>query len=208
MATKTEPGRRQPAPSPLDLVQAFVNTVDLEAGEETWDDPAAYGAWLARQGLVECDERVRRKDLRRALEVREALRALLLANHDGGAVVAPDAIETLNPAAARAEVGVRLDGAGKARIVPDAAEVNGAVGRVLAVVFEAMADGTWPRLKACRNDVCRWAFYDYSKNRSGSWCSMAVCGNRIKTRSYRRRHADDGEANAARPEAPPSRGRS
>jgi predicted RNA-binding Zn ribbon-like protein len=52
-----------------------------------------------------------------------------------------------------------------------------------------MTDGTWKRLKACRNHGCRWAFYDYSKNRSGSWCSMQLCGNRTKTRSYRRRHA-------------------
>ena len=207
MDGNSEPAGRAPAPHPLALVQAFVNTVDLEAGEETLTSPEALGAWLSQNGLHDGKERVRRKDLRRALEVREALRALLLANHDGG-VAASAAIETLNRAAERAEMGVRLDPTGNARIVPAAAGVNAAVGRILAVVFEAMADGTWPRLKACRNDVCRWAFYDYSKNRSGSWCSMAVCGNRIKTRSYRRRHADDGEANAARPEAPPSRGRS
>ena len=83
---------------------------------------------------------------------------------------------------------VRLGPTGTAQIVPNATGVNGAVGRILAVVFEAMADETWPRLKACRNDVCRWAFYDHSKNRSGHWCSMAVCGQREKNRrAYRRR---------------------
>ncbi|MGH2778535.1 MAG: CGNR zinc finger domain-containing protein, partial [Actinomycetota bacterium] len=32
------------------------------------------------------------------------------------------------------------------------------------------------------------AFYDHSKNRSGKWCTMRVCGNRAKTRAYRERH--------------------
>jgi predicted RNA-binding Zn ribbon-like protein len=54
-------------------------------------------------------------------------------------------------------------------------------------MFSAMMDGTWTRLKACRNTACRYVFYDYSKNRSGTWCTMAICGNRLKTRKYRQR---------------------
>ena len=54
----------------------------------------------------------------------------------------------------------------------------------------AIAEGTWARLKACERDSCRWAFYDRSKNRSGHWCSMDVCGAREKNRrAYRRRRA-------------------
>ena len=74
-------------------------------------------------------------------------------------------------------------------LVPRAPGVDGAIGRVLAVVYASMHDGTFRRLKACRNHDCRWAFYDYSKNRSASWCSMQLCGNRTKIRAYRRRHA-------------------
>ena len=74
-------------------------------------------------------------------------------------------------------------------LVPRARGVDGALGRVLAVVYGAMRDGSFARLKACRNHDCRWAFYDYSKNRSASWCSMQLCGNRTKTRAYRRRRA-------------------
>lgn len=192
MATTTEPGGRQTAPSPLDLVQAFVNTVDLEDGKETLASADDLGAWLASHGLVGDGDRVRRKDLRRALEVREALRSLLVANHHGE--LAPEAITTLNRAAERAAMIVRLDDSGQARITPDTEAVNGAIGRILAVVFEAMANDTWSRLKACRNDVCRWAFYDHSKNRSGAWCSMAICGNRRKTRAYRQRQANSDAA--------------
>ncbi len=74
-------------------------------------------------------------------------------------------------------------------LAPRSPGVDGAIGRVLAVAFTAMSGGTWSRLKACRNHGCRWAFYDYSRNRSASWCSMQLCGNRTKTRSYRRRHS-------------------
>jgi predicted RNA-binding Zn ribbon-like protein len=55
-------------------------------------------------------------------------------------------------------------------------------------VTGAMAAGNWNRLKVCSNDACQRAFYDSSRNRSGRWCSMATCGNRMKGRAYRQRH--------------------
>jgi len=55
------------------------------------------------------------------------------------------------------------------------------------VAYTSMADESWNRLKACRLDDCQWAFYDQSKNRSRTWCSMKVCGNRAKARAYRER---------------------
>jgi predicted RNA-binding Zn ribbon-like protein len=69
--------------------------------------------------------------------------------------------------------------------------VDGALGALLGTVAAAMADGTWSRLKACRADNCHWAFYDHTRNRSGVWCDMAVCGNRAKVRAYRHRHAGE-----------------
>jgi len=45
-------------------------------------------------------------------------------------------------------------------------------------------------LKACRNEGYRWAFYDISKNRSGSWCDMDICGARHKMRAYRERKSE------------------
>jgi predicted RNA-binding Zn ribbon-like protein len=58
-------------------------------------------------------------------------------------------------------------------------------------MYTAMADGSWYRLKSCRKDSCRWAFYDRSRNRSRSWCSMSVCGNRMKATRFRERRGDD-----------------
>ena len=70
---------------------------------------------------------------------------------------------------------------------PDGGQVERVVGRLLAEAVRAEAEGRWGRLKACFNEECRWAFYDASKNRSGRWCTMQVCGARHKMRAYRER---------------------
>ncbi len=63
---------------------------------------------------------------------------------------------------------------------------DGALSAIVAAIHAGIAEGTWERLKSCERDICRWAFYDHSKNRSGHWCSMAVCGQREKNRrAYR-----------------------
>src|SRR5581483_3695317 len=115
-------------------------------------------------------------DVRRFHELRETLRELLLANNERRG--APEAAAALRRAADRARLTLELEGESLA-LRPRATGPDGALGRILAVVHAAMRDGTWRRLKACRQ--CRWAYYDYSKNRSATWCSMSICGNRTKT---------------------------
>lgn len=178
--------KRQEAPGELEQVRAFVNTADLERGEEDLDTPGALSAWLADHGLLGGSTRATKADLHAALEIREALRELLLANADGAPTAKASA--TLDAAARRARLGVRFDADG-GHLEPGAGGVQGAIGRLLAIVQRAMATGTWDRLKACRQDTCRWAFYDNTKNRSGVWCTMETCGNRAKARAYRERQA-------------------
>jgi predicted RNA-binding Zn ribbon-like protein len=143
-------------------VQLLVNSIDREHDREWLPE------WLEEHGLLP-------SDFDRARELREALRALLHVNNVGGE--APQAVARLNDAARDVRVELRADG-----VVLDGADP---LGDVTAVALTAMIDGTWKRLKVCRN--CEWAFYDTSKNRSGSWCSMQLCGNRLKTRAYRKR---------------------
>ena len=153
------------APEPLRAVQQFINSADVENGVDWLPD------WLERYS--------RGGELDRARELREALRALALANN-----VAPlddRAVAVVNGAAAR--LSLELDARGRIGVRTDGSELD----RIVAVVFAAMLDGSWGRLKACRN--CRWSFYDRSPNRSGAWCSMQLCGNRRKTRAYRKRRS-------------------
>ena len=70
--------------------------------------------------------------------------------------------------------------------------VVGALGRVVAAAFAAMLDGSWHRLKACPRETCGWAFYDRSTNGSATWCSMRVCGGRVKAGAYYRRRRAGG----------------
>jgi predicted RNA-binding Zn ribbon-like protein len=170
----------EPAPGRLALVERFVNTVDHEHGREMLSSPERL------RDVLELERGVRTgtADLRRALEVREALRSLALANNGGAAD--PRAAAVLEDAAVRCRLVIRFD-AGEARLEPASRTVDGALAELVGIVQTAMADGTWPRLKACRRDVCHWLFYDRSRNRSAVWCQMAVCGNRVKTKAYRER---------------------
>lgn len=181
-----DPGGRAPAPAPLRLVQAFVNTLDIENGVEELDSPPALAGVLARLGLLADGVRLDAAALGRALEVREALRALALANN--GVPAPAEAYGVLESAADEARLAVRFVD-GRARLVPQAEGLAGALGRLVAVVHEAQGDGSWPRLKGCPREVCHWLFYDRSRNGSGRWCAMSVCGNRTNTIRYRRRLA-------------------
>jgi len=180
------PGEREPAPGRLRLVQRFVNTVDFEHRREMLSSPHRLATVLAELGLLDPDVAVTRADLERALAVREALRNLALANN-GGASDA-DAIATLERAAADGRLVVRFDRRGGS-LERTVGGVRGALAELVGIVYTAMTDGSWPRLKACKRDVCQWLFYDRSRNRSARWCQMAVCGNRTKTRAYRVRRA-------------------
>jgi predicted RNA-binding Zn ribbon-like protein len=173
------------APDRLDHVRLFVNTLDIETGEEKLGDPQELAAWFAERDMLGDAESLSDADVRQAHSMREALRKLLLAHN--GAKLDPAAIDAVNAAAKSAELVVRFDDHGHASLVPVRSGIDEALGRLIAIVYGAMADGTWERLKACREDTCEWAFYDWSKNRSGAWCDMAVCGNRAKARAHRER---------------------
>ena len=151
------------APDALREVQLFINSVDIHNEVEWLPD------WLQERGLA--------RERERARELREALRSLVLANN--GLAPDPAALDVLNRALA--SISLALDPSGHLVLRPS----GDAIDEVVRTVIAAMLDGSWERLKACPN--CHWAFYDYSPNRSATWCSMLLCGNRTKTRRYRRR---------------------
>lgn len=183
MISEAAPDKR--APGRLRLVQQFVNSADLETGEDALDSPAALADWLSVRELAPPGTAVSAADHRRALDIREGLRALLFA-HNGGEAD-PAAVERLERAAARSALRAHFAADEGAELVPSCEGASGGLARLLAIVVASAADGTWDRLKACADSGCRWAFYDHSKNRSGRWCAMAVCGNQQKARSYRKR---------------------
>jgi predicted RNA-binding Zn ribbon-like protein len=128
---------------------------------------------------------------RRAIAVREGLRALGRANN--GEAIDLDRLDELNQAAAGLPVVVSAQPGGW-QLSPTTPGVDGFLASLMATLARSMADGSWTRVKACHRDSCRWLFFDQSRNRSGTWCSMAGCGSRMKARAYRARQREAASA--------------
>ena len=171
---------RPPAPPPLDIVQAFLNSVDLEDGTEAFATVASLEAWVA-QRLPDAGGSFTEEDRLRAMRLREALRD-----------VVEHGVQSVAASALQQEVDdipliMRISSEDPPDLVAVRNGIEALFASVMAGAYHAMIDGTWKRLKICNNDVCRWAFYDASKNQSGVWCSMATCGSKAKARAYRSR---------------------
>jgi predicted RNA-binding Zn ribbon-like protein len=178
----------QKAPGTLEIVQDFANTVDVEDGTDEIGEPAALGAWLAQRGLMDASAAVGKADVADAHNFRGALRHIL-ASH-AGEPLKGSAAEELTAVAARGGVSPVFSTGGDVALRASGSGVAGALGHIVAYVVDAIAEGTWSRLKVCQNDECEWVFYDSARNRSAKWCSMAVCGNRMKARAFRARHSE------------------
>jgi predicted RNA-binding Zn ribbon-like protein len=144
----------------------FLNTIDLDEGTDAVEDPAEFAAWAEQHGVATGDRG-------EAHRVRDALRAVL----DGEAASLP----ALELETACGERSVQLT----ARTAAEAAVASSVI---LSI------QGKLERVKLCGAEDCRWAFYDQSRNGSRTWCSMGVCGNRQKARTYRARQDRSGES--------------
>jgi predicted RNA-binding Zn ribbon-like protein len=180
---------RQLAPPPLDLLQEFVNTVDLETKVDRLDLPATLAKWCRDHHLLEPSDSLYPADLTTALRAREALRRVALAHSGWGDVVAANqelafALRNaqLRPVASAPATSLSLQ--------PTGTPQQRLLGALAAAALQGAASGDLKRLKACVEDECQWLFWDASKNGSGRWCSMAVCGSRAKARAYQRRLRD------------------
>lgn len=172
-------------PPRIRLVKDFVNTRDLETGTDELAAPGTAAAWLVGAGLAPEGTHLGADDLDTLVAAREAIRALLLAN--AGQPLDAGALRLLDQLAAHSPLVVRMGPDGSADLDPHGSGTEAVIAALLAAMVDAMREGTWSRLKACAGDDCHWAFYDHSRNRSGTWCSMAVCGNRAKARAFRKR---------------------
>ncbi len=176
----------QAIPEPLRLVVDFVNTLDVEEITDPLAPPAALADWCRDHVGTAADLTVTRKDLAAAIEVRDVLRNAMLANR--GVTIRPEDLAEHNRRITRFQAGVEFAETGRPIVQARGAGVTEILSRILVDVATAHALGIWDRTKLCPAEDCLWAFYDHSKNRSRRWCSMDLCGNRTKTKTYRQRH--------------------
>lgn len=183
-----EPGHRAAAPGALEIVQAFLNSADLEDGREDFDSLEGLRTWIVSHALAPLSISLTDEDRVRAVAFREGIRDRLVA-HSGDAA-ADGWADRREREFDAIPLSFTFPEGDEPTLLPQGTGIEAVFSQLAANIYTASVDGTWQRLKICRNDVCRWAFYDASRNRSGVWCSMAVCGSRVKARSYRRRHND------------------
>lgn len=177
-----------PAPGSLEPVRQFLNTWLIPSATQVPEDRLA--AFLAdaaaRRGTFPdvvpaasdtADQLTRLRD-----DLREALRA------------DADLPGDLNGWLERFPPLARVDGSrADATVHHVAAPGSGIAGWTLAAVVDAVAAGTWGRLKICPD--CQWVFYDRTRSRTKVWCDMLSggaggrsCGTIAKVRRYRERH--------------------
>lgn len=176
----------KPAPGALRQIQALINTIDRERGDDRLADPADAAPWLRANNLLDPDADLTPDDLRTVVDVREALRAMTIRN-TGGLAPSPEALAPLRRIAAAGRARAELSDDGTVSLGPDGTSVADRLLDVLLIVKDAQLDGSWDMLKACANEECQWAFYDRSRNHGGTWCVMASCGNKLKNRDFRAR---------------------
>jgi predicted RNA-binding Zn ribbon-like protein len=158
------------APSDESFLLALLNTtpvIDGIATDELGDRAHALD-WLGSVGGQGTDA-----EWELVLNVRAALQAVVRAelSPDALADVLADAV--LTPAIAAGEITWTLS------VAPDRAL---AVRAVLA--WDALAKTSAGRLRPCANDDCRLFLIDRSRAGTARWCSMAICGNRMKARRH------------------------
>lgn len=185
VATVIQPGERSPAPEPLVLVQDLVNTVDLEMEQDALTTPAELTAFCADHGLP--GTRFDQADLDDVLTLREAVRDVCQAH--AGVDVPAESLVSLDRLLAEAPLRVVLsaDGGVTVRPVDGLQNMQALIATMAADITASVAAGTWPRLKACAADTCRWVYYDRSPAGRSRWCTMSLCGARNKMRKYRAR---------------------
>jgi len=159
-----------------DFLLALLNSTPVVQGLVT-DELADIGRarkWLTDAGGLGTDA-----ERQHVLRVRQALQAVVRGEQSPEVLAQEISGVSSVPAIADGRVAWTLS-------VP--AERRLAVRAILA--WDALARLSPGRLRPCANGECQLFLIDRSKANGARWCSMAVCGNRMKARRHYERARD------------------
>jgi predicted RNA-binding Zn ribbon-like protein len=192
--------RKFKVPDELANLYDFANSLDVRhfthhgvqhAQDDELTGPRELGAWMAQRGLSWTNAKVTPAMFETALQLRASVRAYLQCDpverrKNKDAVRALNSALKLVPLVARAQIdrGMAL---GTARD-----DALAGLSMIVAELYDGSIKGTLDRLKMCAAEECRRVFFDRSKPATRRWCMSNLCGNRIKTRTYRERHRNAG----------------
>ncbi len=134
------------APGNLAIVQDFVNTVEIEHAADPLNAEDQLPDWCTNTGFC---PGIDQASLRRLREFRESLRGVLEANAGDGE--ATERWSALEPFAGRAGYKMYITPAGVPALRPEGSGADAAIAAVLAIVYDAIGNGTWTRLKTAAN---------------------------------------------------------
>jgi len=152
---------------------AILNSTPVVDGVPTDDfaDMTRARGWLAGAGGLGTEA-----ELRDVLAIRQALQAVVRGEQPADVLAPTLQGVTYVPAVKDGQITWTLSVAPEREL---------AVRAVLA--WDALARHSPGRLRPCANDECRLFLVDHSKANAARWCSMAVCGNRLKARRHYQR---------------------
>jgi predicted RNA-binding Zn ribbon-like protein len=188
--------RQFQVPDELAHLYDFANSLDVRyfthhGVQHVQDDelagPRELAAWMSQRGLSAKDTNITAAMFDSALQLRASVRAYLECDpaerrKDNEAVRSLNDTMKLFPlvAEARADRSMVLRGS--------RGDALAGLSAVVAELYDGSIKGTLDRLKMCAAEECRRVFFDRSKPATRRWCMSTLCGNRIKTRTYRARH--------------------
>ncbi|MFD4957955.1 CGNR zinc finger domain-containing protein [Microbacterium sp. NPDC058389] len=171
------------------LALDFVGTLRARRNDEPTEKlaaPADLDAWFVESGLVPRAAASDPSDLVAAIEVREAIYALVWARLHDRALPA-DAVATLNAVAAEPPLAAALTSDGWAR----SGTPRQALSDLAREAVEIVGGDEAALLRECARPECTQVYLDTSRGHRREWCSMATCGSRMKAKAYRERRKAD-----------------
>lgn len=172
------------APGGTALVQDFLNTRAITEHPDLLADPTLAKTWLIGAVNAWSDTRggepqrlpiLTTADLGKLRSLRATLAGLV------GDGVAP------SPGLVSVPTAFELSESGDVRLTPAGSGWRWVASALWGEILLSQQAGTFRRLKQCHNSDCRSTFYDRSKNNSGVWHSVKVCGNAANLRASRAR---------------------
>jgi len=168
----------------------FAQTGDMGWGTryERLTSPSELGRWLTLCPLHVAVDAITSADLAQAVGLRKAIwrvsQALLAGENPRVADVRQLNVAARGPGLVRE---LTADGTSMRWYRPNAATALATIAQDAVLLFGDSQQRA--RLRHCENSACRVVFYDDSRPGARRWCAPNRCGDRIRAREYRRRHA-------------------
>lgn len=183
------------APGGLGFVHDLLNTKSagkprrsdllLDLGlAQGWVD-AGLKQWALATGRRYVEVKLTERDLEHLRYFRDELAGTLNAEGDPAAVASSD-VDAL-PTVWTTATSLKLKSNGMVQAEPQGAGAGHIESLAMTEIFQAQLAGTWHRIKLCRSEKCRVAFFDRSRNNSGVWHDVKICGNPANLRAHRAR---------------------